>query len=61
MSEKLNIDLSESDLGMAFKEWEILSLETLWENPDHMFSSLEVTEAVNEKLSERGDSISRLR
>ncbi|MFP3952429.1 MAG: hypothetical protein ACLFVP_09865, partial [Candidatus Bathyarchaeia archaeon] len=59
MSVNLKIDLSAKDLGMVFKDYEILALETLWQNPEHMFSSLEVTEAVNEKLAARGDSISR--
>ncbi|MFP3951504.1 MAG: hypothetical protein ACLFVP_05135 [Candidatus Bathyarchaeia archaeon] len=53
MSEKLRLsfDLSGEGLGMVFKDYEVLALEAMWEDPDHLFSSYEVSEAVNEKLS----------
>jgi len=56
---KMKIDLSEEGLGMFFKEYEILSLETLWKKQGQMLTSFEVTEAVNQKLSAKGESISR--
>lgn len=59
MSANMKVDLSEKDLEMIFKDYEILALETLWKEPDHMFSSLEVTESVKEKLAEKGETISR--
>ena len=46
----LNLDLSETGLGMFFKPYQISSLELLWSNKETM-SSRQVWAQVNEKLT----------
>jgi predicted transcriptional regulator len=45
----LNLDLSETGLGMFFKPYQIASLELLW-NSEETLSSRQVWEQVNEML-----------
>ena len=45
----LNVDLSETGLGMFFKPYQIASLELLW-NSEETLSSRQVWEQVNEML-----------
>ena len=45
----LNLDLSETGLGMFFKPYQVESLDLLW-NSEETLSSRQVWEQVNEKL-----------
>ena len=45
----LNLDLSETGLGMFFKPYQVISLDLLW-NSEETMSSRQVWEQVNQKL-----------
>jgi predicted transcriptional regulator len=46
----LNLDLSETGLGMFFKPYQVASLDLLW-NSEETLSSRQVWEKVNEQIS----------